>query len=224
MVLEIRNFTAYLTLQNDSFPILPSEKTFSENLLSSITQIYLSAVIFLGILGNLFTLLIIFGTKLREIPPNHYLASLSVSDTVFLFALFLIWLQKLELGLHSIHWCHLVIYTLNVSSWQSSWSIMALAIERYIVIIYPVSSAANSEVGRVRKIVLSILPFPLLFNIWVFIMIGYNENWTPHCNLYQQYYKVSSILNAIDMILVFIIPSLFVVFLNIAVGISIIRG
>jgi hypothetical protein len=65
---------------------------------------------------------------------NQYLILLTASDMIFLVGMLLI-LFKLDYW--NYHLCVTVEYILMTSSYVSSWSVVALTIERYIAIAHP---------------------------------------------------------------------------------------
>ena len=60
---------------------------------------YLGAIIVVGVLGNGLNFISFICTKNKLHSPSYYLASLALSDAVFLAVLFIIWLNQLDIDL-----------------------------------------------------------------------------------------------------------------------------
>lgn len=183
-------------------------------------------IIVIGFSGNIFAVAAIWSSsKLRRISSNHYLVALALSDSVFVFGLFMIWVNKL--GAPTYHFnttaCKCVLFLLNSSGCLSSWYVMVLTAERFVVVYYPLYRRAMCSIGRTRRTIAALVPWPLLFNVWVLFAGGLNP---PHgiCDILPEYYQLSLILNGVDMVVSFVIPVLAIVAFNTAICIRLWSG
>lgn len=179
----------------------------------------LLVIIVVGFSGNIFSVVAIWTSpNLRRVSSNHYLVALALSDSVFVFGLLMIWLNKL--GLPSYHYntvaCKCVLFLLNSSGCLSAWYVMVLTAERFVVVYYPLYRRAICSVGRTRRAIALLVPWPLLFNVWVLFAGGLNPP-ADICDILPDYYQLSLILNGIDMAVSFVIPVLAIFAFNTAI-------
>ncbi|ESP00872.1 hypothetical protein LOTGIDRAFT_97726, partial [Lottia gigantea] len=123
--------------------------------------LYLQPVICIfGMIGNLIAFFVFFSVKMRTISSNIYLAGLSLSNSAFLFALFIVWLEITGVRLiHQNGWCQAVIYTSYVCSFLSVWLIVCIAIENYIITFHLSKAAKLCTVYRATVVVVGLTFF-----------------------------------------------------------------
>lgn len=77
---------------------------------------YTPALVLLGTVGNTLSVFVFFSTKLRKLSSSYYLSALAISDTGFLVALFITWLNLIDVGFFNMSGvCQLTVYLTQVN-------------------------------------------------------------------------------------------------------------
>ena len=102
-------------------------------------HIYLTPVIIIiGVITNILSCIVFLSTPMRLQSSSIYLASLAMSDCLFLLSLFISWFGWLKIHIaHQPVWCHAVVYIAYTTSFLSVWIITSFTVERYAVVFYP---------------------------------------------------------------------------------------
>jgi hypothetical protein len=87
-------------------------------LFHSVSQLYYTPLLVgLGSIGNILSVFVFFGTKLRKLSSSYYLSALASSDTGFLVTLFGVWLNLIDVPwFNKDGFCQISIYLTMVSS------------------------------------------------------------------------------------------------------------
>lgn len=87
------------------------------DILQLIQLYYMPVLVILGCVGNTLSVLVFFGTKLKKLSSSYYLAALAFSDTGFLVAQFITWLNLVNVPLFKKSgFCEMAIYFSHVST------------------------------------------------------------------------------------------------------------
>lgn len=85
-------------------------------ILQYIQLYYTPALIVLGCIGNVLSVFVFFSTKLRKHSSSYYLSALAFSDTGFLVAQFITWLNLVDIPIFKKSgFCQMAIYSSQVS-------------------------------------------------------------------------------------------------------------
>lgn len=77
---------------------------------------YTPVLVLLGTVGNTLSVFVFFSTKLRKLSSSYYLSALAISDTGFLAALFISWLNLIDVNLFNMPGiCQLTVYLTQVT-------------------------------------------------------------------------------------------------------------
>lgn len=126
---------------------------FAEKLSHLLTFYYTPILVFTGSIGNILSVLVFFKTKLRKLSSSYYLAALGISDTCFLFFLFLTWLSFIDVNIYNRPvWCQLITYLTYVFSFLSVWFVVAFTVERFIAVLYPLKRQTMCTVRRAKMV------------------------------------------------------------------------
>jgi hypothetical protein len=177
---------------------------------------YSLTLIVLGTIGNCISVLVFFTTKLRKLSSSFYLAALAVSDTGFLIALFISWLNSIGVPLFNISGvCEVDNYLIYVCSFLSAWLVVAFTVERFIAVRYPLRRSSMCTVARAKTVLASLTLTALILNVpnlWS-VQIEIFDN-RPICSLNPQFTVLATITNHIDFVVTFILPFFVIATLN----------
>lgn len=139
--IAVYNYNSKIT---GSYKTLVNKKVLKNNffkltltlsyLLPRFVKYYPFAVTFLGSLGNCVSVLVFFGTKLRNQSSSYYLSSLAISDTLFLLLQVVPELKKIGIGIFQINgYCQFFIYIAQVTQ-SKLHKISTKLLKMYIII------------------------------------------------------------------------------------------
>lgn len=118
---------------------------------------YTPLIMVTGSIGNIFSVVVFFRTKLRKLSSSYYLAALGISDTVFLLMNFIPWFPSgAELQSNDFV-CKLTTFLCGVSSVLSAWFVVAFTIERFIAVLYPLKRQTMCTVRRAKIVIVGLL-------------------------------------------------------------------
>ncbi|XP_031347093.1 neuropeptides capa receptor-like [Photinus pyralis] len=184
-----------------------------------LVQLYYTPIlVYLGTIGNALSMVVFFKTKLKKLSSSYYLASLALSDSVFLLSLFVVWLNMVDVNWFNQHGvCQLMVYLTGACSFLSVWLVLAFTVERFIAVRYPLLRQSVCTVSRAKMIisilvVLSILIFsPLLLFARVQVV---PQKTTELCTIDSDFENFATVFNIIDTAVTFVIPVFVIVILN----------
>uniref|UniRef100_A0A8C8RLP6 Growth hormone secretagogue receptor type 1 n=1 Tax=Pelusios castaneus TaxID=367368 RepID=A0A8C8RLP6_9SAUR len=119
---------------------------------------------FLGITGNLLTILIFKRYKEMRTTVNMYLSSMALSDILIFLGLpsdlYRIW--KYKPYIFGDFLCKFLFYLSETCTYCTILHIMTLSVERYFAICFPLKAKATITKGRVKGVILSLWVWALL--------------------------------------------------------------
>ncbi|EDS28350.1 conserved hypothetical protein [Culex quinquefasciatus] len=122
--------------------------------LSVINFYYVPALVLFGSIGNILSVLVFFKTKLKKLSSSYYLAALGLSDTCYLFGLFITWLNLIDVKIHTLEvYCQFLMFLSNLCSFLSVWFVVAFTVERFIAVLYPLKRQTMCTVRRAKMVI-----------------------------------------------------------------------
>lgn len=198
--------------------------TESMSVLYTITQFYVPLIIFVGLLGNITSVLVFFTSKLKQVSSSYYLAALATADSGFLFALFIVWLNSLDVDWYSRNGgCKFVIYCTLVCSFLSVWLVVAFTVERFIAVCYPLHRPTMCTVRRAKMTIAGLVLFAMMAYSYAFLVAGIvydaaDGYRTPQCLGYERYLRAMTVLNNVDTVTTLIVPFIIIVVMNVTIA------
>ncbi|ESP02468.1 hypothetical protein LOTGIDRAFT_138366, partial [Lottia gigantea] len=121
--------------------------------------IYTNPILFiLGTIGNFLSVLVMTRTSMIKSSTCYYMAALAVADTSVLFCACLrTWLSYImgyDLINTSAEICKTISFMCYWSFTMAAWILVAMTIDRYIVIHYPLMVHKYSTIRRTQKVML----------------------------------------------------------------------
>ncbi|KAK5642945.1 hypothetical protein RI129_009112 [Pyrocoelia pectoralis] len=179
---------------------------------------YTPVLVYLGTIGNGISMMVFFKTKLRKLSSSYYLATLAISDSIFLMSLFVVWLNMVEIDLFNQHGvCQLMVYLTGACSFLSVWLVLAFTVERFIAVRYPLLRQSVCTVSRAKTVilVLVVLSMFIFSPLLLFARVQVVPQKTMElCTIDSNFENSATIFNIIDTVVTFIIPVFVIIVLN----------
>jgi len=177
---------------------------------------YSLTLIVLGSIGNCISVLVFFTTKLKKLSSSFYLAALAISDTGFLIALLMAWLNSFGVPLFSTFGlCEMSVYLTYVCSFLSAWLVVAFTVERFIAVRHPLRRTSMCTVARAKAVLVSLTSLALVLYVPSFWLtqIEIHDN-MPMCSLNPHFTVLATVINHVDFVVTFILPFFVIATLN----------
>ncbi|KAL8574169.1 hypothetical protein ACOMHN_024613 [Nucella lapillus] len=182
-------------------------------------------LIVLGTLGNVFSFIILRRRAMLKVSSYHYLASLAVADSLVLYiGLLRLWLGEVTgTDFHDTgDWvCKLTIYLSYTASDLSVWLIIAVTVERYIVVRFPLKASSMINTARAKKIILFLVLLMFTINLHFFWTVevverslgGRNVTYCEAAPFHQR--LVNDVWPWVDACIYSFVPFILIILLNI---------
>lgn len=198
-------------------------------------QIYVPPLLlFLGTIGNVLSFFILRHKTMTRLSTNLFLAALSVADSSVLFiGLFRKWLGEL-IGSDvqdKADWLCKCVSVLGYSTSQYSvWLIVAVTVERYVVVCHPLQASRYCNTQRARKIVIILACVFFVINCHLFWTSEVREDYfngklIRKCEGAKAHeYLVAVIWPWIDAVLYSMSPTVIITLFNILIIRQVVRA
>ena len=192
------------------------------------------AIIIIGTIGNILSLLTVTYRHCRKSSFTVYLAALAITDTAYLYVSVLSeWLINafdINFGSFRNIWCKMAFFLSFLASHASSWLIVALTFERTFCTYFP-SKTKTVCVPRTGYIVVStIIGVLLLMNVHLLYAVQgsevtVNNTFSTICEIDVPGYKTvyANIFAWVDLLIYFLLPVSIIVIANSATVVGILR-
>lgn len=142
------------------------------------------AIFIIGIFGNVLVCYVVFRNKAMHTVTNFFITNLALSDILLciLAVPFTPLYTFLERWIFGKALCHLVAYAQGVSVYISTLTLTAIAVDRFIVIIYPFRH--RMKLSTCVLIITSIWVVSLLLTLPYGLYVALNKDYDPNPNNY----------------------------------------
>ncbi|KAL1466822.1 hypothetical protein MTO96_042490 [Rhipicephalus appendiculatus] len=191
-----------MTSRRNRVDLVPDHPSVAIQVLDFLNATYMPAVIYLGLVGNVLSLITFLFTKLRSRTSSLYMGALAMSDSGFLIVY--------QHGL-----CLVTVFFTSVFSCWSVWLTVSFTAERFVAVRYPLWKLQTSSPSRRPRLVIGATAFfSLALNapLLGFVRVGDGE--FSDCSLHPEYESALYYLNILDTVITFIIPFLLITFMN----------
>ena len=209
----------------------PSD-TSLDDFLGDVLGVWLNGIIcLLGLVGNIVSVAVVF-KAFGQSPMFYVLRAVAVTDGVFLFTVLLL-NSMLNLCPNSdlFSWCHyqrsyvqfVVWPIMMMAQMMTVWLAVLVSLERFVAICYPLRAASLCTMYRVRVSVAVLLVSSVGFSIpryWEYIPGDYGEKTEVGDHPVYRYFYCATLYS----ILLFFLPLLLLVFLNVRLVLTLKEG
>ncbi|CAF4137258.1 unnamed protein product [Adineta steineri] len=205
----------------------PKPYPTSKGLEKWIIVIILIGFLIFGLIGNSLSARIMFRRSRRGLSSYFYLALLAIADICVLYSGCLLFLLDILFGYHpqieSKFLCRLAFYIQHLVTCISAWLIVAVTIERFIVVRYPLQSIRLCRMHVAYAISIIIFLFFSSYAVHYFFTVdilhvdlrtneGYHPD-QPICDTKNH----RKLLSFIDLCFYSVIPSILILIFNILI-------
>ncbi|XP_069104411.1 somatostatin receptor type 4-like [Argopecten irradians] len=184
--------------------------------LARVMTIYVQPVICIaGLAGNVISLFVFLSKDLRKTSSNIYLGGFSACGSLFLVALFLVWLEAIGFELvHEPVWCQMIVFVTYVCSFMTVWFVVCITVENYIFTFHLQKATYICTVPKAKAVVLTVTLVGIalyLFVLWasgVVVVKGYSI-----CTHTASHPRITEIFTYIDTVVVLVLPSIILIVL-----------
>lgn len=179
-----------------------------------ILSIYIQPILcIVGIVGNLLSLRIFLSKELRKVSSNIYLSAFSASCSVFLLAVFIIWLEFFKLSLIHIQvWCQCIIFFTYVSSFLTIWFIVCITVENYIVTFHLRKATYFCTVLKAKVVIFCLTMTSFMLYAFTFWFTSVQEiNGQRICQPSMEYPEVTTIFTYVDTVVTLLLPTILLI-------------
>lgn len=201
---------------NGSFPYTELLATFR---ISNLLLLYISPILFFGILGNLLSFIVLQRQR-KKVSTYFYLCFLSVMDfAVLLTGLAGIWGKHLigkDVQDISDLACKFSIFFGHFFSDVSVWVIIAVTVERFVVVKYPFRTLSSKRIRQAKIICAAIVALMCAINVHFLVLAEIQvRNGAPKCEIRpSSWTMINNIWPWIDAVVYSFLPFTILVVLN----------
>jgi allatostatin receptor len=115
---------------------------FFESLVRIIIPTIFGLIVFLGLVGNLLVIIVVYSYKQMQNTTNILIVSLAFADLFFIIFCvpFTATLYAMPTWPFGDIWCKIVNYLMYVCAYASVWTLVLMSFDRYLAVVHPISS------------------------------------------------------------------------------------
>lgn len=192
------------------------------------THIYLLALVVVGCIGNGFVI-IVFGqrvlrSKIGAIGSNMsvypFLFYMAISDNIYLFILFCLWLSNYVNILHRPIICQSTLYLTYVCNFINAYYTVSFTAQRLFAVVQPFHVSHLLSWHRSRCLALGIIVVAVILYSYIPVVVGIVGG---YCYSLEKFRSLHAMLDVIDCVIVFLVPYLMIITMNAMILVSLRR-
>lgn len=223
------NSTPSLALEIFNVTQLDLAENGEREIAMTMLRVLLPIIIFFGTLGNLLTFAVLVRRSMRTTPTFLYLTVLALADTIVLYLSgFKSWI-RIVTGYELLHSsdvaCRLMIYVLLCAFYMSSWLIVLITVDRFIVVFFPFNAYTILRIRQARVAAACLALIVALCNIHVFwsFRLSIDESGRMTCDSADDDWFMNEIFEYLKLVTYSGIPFVLVLTLNVCLIVRIKR-
>ena len=202
--------------------LLESKVTYNLHYLLVALKIYFTpCLVGIGLFANVVNILVFLRSRLRKVTCAPYLTLLSVVDVCFLVALFSLWLINAGFDIYRISGgCQAVTLVMSGSSFISVWAVTALALDRLLMVypnIHPCLLACPGKRPKLLALCIGAGGFAIFLNLCLLYSSYQTDTGQIVCIPMPEFIPIMGMMEKLDAIFDFLIPSILLVIMNIVI-------
>ena len=177
-------------------------------------------IVTIGLVGNCLSVIVMLRERFRGNTISLFFIALALADSAYLLVnyltnMFVKILSGFDIRDSSEFLCKATLYLLYVSKAFASWVIVAVSVERLMLVAIPLKAKVLFTITRVRVLIICLLLSNLILYLYIPILYSIqHENINPGCNFSDDLWKLNRNLNMLDMVIYSIIPSCLILVSN----------
>ena len=188
-------------------------------------HVYLLLLVVVGGIGNCFVIIIFRQRTLRGTIGSNmsvypFLFYMAISDTIYLFILFCLWLTRYVNILHRPIICQSTLYLTYVCNFINAYYTVSFTAQRLFAVVKPFRVSQVLSWHRSRSLALLIILIACLIYSYLLFLTGIVRG---YCFSLDSFRRFSEIMDVLDSILVFLVPYLMIMIMNTIILISLKR-
>ena len=205
------NESGNITLDDSSKSIMPEQILFTY---------VLPIIIFVGLKGNIVSIIIFLDKELRHISSSVYILAVLCSDTGMLLNQTLSWFEVLQFTLINKEGiCQLFVFSSFVFAFLSEWYMVCITVENYVTLRHPAQIKTLCTIRRALIVTLSLAFFAVSsYSVNLFSQTAFGGV----CR--TKYMKLDQIYFYIDNIVTLLLPTIVILFLLAAIVLQVIKS
>ncbi|VDM58304.1 unnamed protein product [Angiostrongylus costaricensis] len=196
----------------------------SETIFQRLYLTYMPICVIVGATGNTMVWILIRTNRmLSRLPTNIYLLCLAAMSSLFLFMLFLFWLEEISyiyfdvrgqyccLSRNHLETCKVNQFLAHVCDFTSVWLIVLVSCER-LMLLHRKKRSLTTEKACAQVAVLVIIA--MLFNWWILYVASIQHG---VCDVDPAFDRIYHVMTALETVICMIVPSIIIVTSNVLV-------
>ena len=177
-----------------------------------INKFYFPILVPIGLVGNTLSFLVMIKPSNRRLSTCVYMAAISVNDNLMMCMAFHDWLVSVP-KTHPWHlWeCKMSAYLTMFCLQNSTYQVLTMTIDKYIVIKWPHKASVLSTPRRAKMVALGICTYSLVYNIKHLITF---TTFNGECMAYNREGLVNAIFSWMGFIFTGVIPISLLAYMN----------
>ena len=190
-----------------------SSNTQTENFTKRmIVLVSVSCTVPIGLLGNICSIIILCRRRFKNNITSVFLVALAVSDCTYLLTNslsndWITYVTGVNLREQSRVSCKILTYLIYVAKAYGSWILVALNVERLMLVTAPLIVKCHFTVQRAKLVVLAIFVAILLIYVYQLFLVDINyTNVKPGCDMSDSHINVLKGLTVFNLVFDTILP------------------
>ena len=213
-------------LNNDTSEGLDVPAETLNQITDALRKFYLPPLVASGLILNILLIFTVLRSKLRNFSVAPYLLTLAVTDSLFLLSLLLIWISTLNVDIYNAgELCQAITFISYSCVFLSMWINVALSVDRYIMVRYPLQadSCCSTFRAKIICVMFTVIAVAVYINISLLVGVIETKNGDTICVPLPKFAHQVRTLSRVDVLVNIIIPMIAMCVLNSMTCVSVVQ-